>query len=336
MSWSRNADLFGPLGPLGARVPGSRTLGGSTMPGEVEPWSHTYLRGMHGDRSGPPQCLLGAALPSGIAHVNITEADLLKFVGRTNPANTVQAGVFKALVAAAGSSLWFHEISRSALRLCHFLGQCRHESGQFISLVEGFHYSTEAGLKDAFGDRLTAEERTSFLSRPQKERHAEVETDYVAKNGKATKPEQIKELAALKTKSNEDQAALQIKLANKVYNGRMGNKVGTNDGYNYRGRGIIQLTGRDNYANAGTALDLPLVANPGMVAEPETALRTAVWFWTTNKLNDHADADDALKVGQAINLGPGKVGSKTEPKAHDERVAYTDAAKAIWGTGLPE
>ena len=200
-------------------------------------------------------------------------------------------------------------------------------------MLEGFHYSKTAGLKDAFGDRLTEEERTSFLSRPQKDRHADVEKAYIEKNGKLTKPEQIKELTGLKKQSDEDQAAMQIKLANKVYNGRMGNRAGTNDGYNYRGRGMIQLTGREIYEKAGKDLELPLLANPSMVAEPETAVRTAVWFWTSNKLNDYADADDALKVGQAINLGAGKVGTTAKPKKHDERVAYTEEAKAIWVPG---
>lgn len=58
-------------------------------------------------------------------------------------------------------------------------------------------------------------------------------------------------------------------LANKVYNGRMGNVIGTDDGYNFRGRGATQLTGRENYTKMGQKLGLDLVSNPSLVNKPE-------------------------------------------------------------------
>lgn len=286
---------------------------------------------------GPPYCQYAARpwmppAPNDLAHVELTEADLLLLVGRSKPVNTAQAGIFAALVAAAATSLWFHQISRSGLRLSHFLAQCCHESAGFSQLREIFHYKDEAGLENAFGDRLTAEERKSFVSRGQQERYAEVEAAYAKELGAAPSSKEEKaELLKRKQASNKEQAELQVKLANKVYNGRMGNKAGSNDGWTYRGRGIIQLTGRENYTTAGQDLDLPLATTPEIVAEPETALRTAVWFWQKHDLNTYADADDCLKVGQAINRGPGAVGTNKQPKHHAERQVLTDLAKTIWG-----
>lgn len=61
------------------------------------------------------------------------------------------------------------------------------------------------------------------------------------------------------------------------------------DGRRYRGRGLIQLTGRHNYGTAGVALNLPLLAQPSLAAEPANALTIACWFWLSRKLNAIAD-----------------------------------------------
>ncbi|NGM21028.1 hypothetical protein G3576_13470 [Roseomonas stagni] len=113
----------------------------------------------------------------------------------------------------------------------------------------------------------------------------------------------------------------------------MGNGgVASGDGWTYRGRGLIQLTGRENYRAAGKALDLPLEAQPQMVwKDAEVALKTAAWYWTKHNLNEHADLDDSLKVSQAINLGPNAVGGKGKPNHLKDRQEKTEEAKAIWG-----
>lgn len=79
-------------------------------------------------------------------------------------------------------------------------------------------------------------------------------------------------------------------LANKVYNGRMGNRSGTDDGWNYRGRGLIQITGRDGYAQVGRIAGLDLVGNPSLANEPGNLLMVAASFWTWKGLNKRADA----------------------------------------------
>ena len=92
------------------------------------------------------------------------------------------------------------------------------------------------------------------------------------------------------------------KLANKVYGGRMGN-VEDGDGWKYHGRGLIQLTGKDNYANCGSGLGVDLLSNPEWVATPEYAALSAGWFWNKKGLNDLADTGDYETMTKRINGG---------------------------------
>lgn len=89
-------------------------------------------------------------------------------------------------------------------------------------------------------------------------------------------------------------------LAELMYGQRMGNDE-PGDGYRYRGRGYIQLTGRDNYRDLGQVLDLDLEANPELAAAPEHASRIAVVFWQRNV--PAADREDVLAATQRINGG---------------------------------
>ena len=75
------------------------------------------------------------------------------------------------------------------------------------------------------------------------------------------------------------------------------------DGYRYRGRGPVQLTGRDNYTRAGRALGLNLAANPDQVSQPSAGFRTAAWFWSTKGLNGFADRGDFRGLTQRLNGG---------------------------------
>lgn len=93
------------------------------------------------------------------------------------------------------------------------------------------------------------------------------------------------------------------KLANEVYNGRLGNRPGTDDGWNYRGRGLIQITGRDNYAGYGAYTQLNLLNHPELAAEPSGALAVACAFWRERPCNAAADADDIARVTKLINGG---------------------------------
>lgn len=89
-------------------------------------------------------------------------------------------------------------------------------------------------------------------------------------------------------------------LGELMYGGRMGNNQ-PGDGYLYRGRGYIQLTGKENYAKAGEALDLDLVKHPELAAQPENAARIAVWYWETRV--PAASRVDVRAATRAINGG---------------------------------
>jgi putative chitinase len=80
------------------------------------------------------------------------------------------------------------------------------------------------------------------------------------------------------------------KLANKVYAQRMGNgDEASGDGWAYRGRGLIQLTGRDNYAHFSAAMGCDALTHPDLLQEPMGAALSAAWFWRTHGLNELAD-----------------------------------------------
>jgi putative chitinase len=86
----------------------------------------------------------------------------------------------------------------------------------------------------------------------------------------------------------------------------MGNgPVASGDGWTYRGRGLIQLTGRANYRAAGAALGIPLETDPDQARSPWNACLVAGWFWSMRKCNDHADKGEAglAAVTKAINGG---------------------------------
>ena len=93
-------------------------------------------------------------------------------------------------------------------------------------------------------------------------------------------------------------------IANVVYSGRMGNRdEASDDGWRFRGRGCIQLTGHANYFHAGQALGVDFVMEPDLVATPQYAMLTAGWFWDTHKLNQFADARDYKGMTKKINGG---------------------------------
>ena len=92
------------------------------------------------------------------------------------------------------------------------------------------------------------------------------------------------------------------KIANKVYAGRMGNTE-DGDGFKYRGRGVLQLTGKDSYIFCGQALKLDLMDNPDLLLEPMNAMLSAGWFWNKRGLNAAADVSGWEEVTRKINGG---------------------------------
>lgn len=94
------------------------------------------------------------------------------------------------------------------------------------------------------------------------------------------------------------------KIANKVYGGRsdLGNTE-EGDGWRFAGKGLIQLTGRNNVKTCGDALGVDLVGNPSLLLEPEYAALSAGWFWNKRGLNALADNEDWTTITRRINGG---------------------------------
>ena len=158
----------------------------------------------------------------------------------------------------------------TALRLSHFLAQAGHESGGFRVTQENLNYSAK-GLVGIF---------KKYFKRP---------------DGTIDEPK-----AAAYAKKPE-------KIANLVYGGRMGNGAeASGDGYKFRGRGYIQLTGKDNYTAFGKSIGVDMSVNPDSVASTH-ALTSAAWFWSKNKLNEIADTgatDEVVtKITKRVNGG---------------------------------
>ena len=88
------------------------------------------------------------------------------------------------------------------------------------------------------------------------------------------------------------------RLANFVYANRLGNgDAASGDGWKYRGRGLIQITGKDNYRDAGEALGLPLLEEPELLEEPVRAAAAAGWYWNFHDLNRYAgDVEECTRV----------------------------------------
>jgi putative chitinase len=105
------------------------------------------------------------------------------------------------------------------------------------------------------------------------------------------------------TKEIADQYARQpAKIAGKVYNGRLGN-TSEEEASKYLGRGLIQLTGKENYEHCGSSLGVDLVGNPDWLLDPKYAALSAGWFWNKKGLNALADAQDLDTMTKRINGG---------------------------------
>ena len=113
------------------------------------------------------------------------------------------------------------------------------------------------------------------------------------------------------------------RIANRVYASRMGNgPEASGDGWRYRGRGPIQLTGKDNYRACGQGIGVDLVEDPDRLATPEPGCLAAAWFWARNGLNALADAGDFVTITRRINGGLNGLAERRE---------FWERAKAAFG-----
>lgn len=162
-------------------------------------------------------------------------------------------------------------------RVAAFLAQTSHESGGYTMLSENLNYRA-ATLAACWPNRFAV---LGADKKPVKENGKLVPT--AVANAIAGKPELI---------------------ANLVYSSRMGNgPAESGEGWKFRGRGLKQLTGKDNYTRCGAALGVDLVANPDLLLEPLYAARSAGWFWKSNNLSAFADVGDIKGMTKKINGG---------------------------------
>lgn len=114
------------------------------------------------------------------------------------------------------------------------------------------------------------------------------------------------------------------KIANRVYGGRMGNgPESSGDGWKFRGRGLIQLTGKNNYTNCSIDVfgDNRLLDNPDLLSSKEGAIQSACWYWKINNLNENADSEDMVLLTKKINGGTHGL---------DDRISRYEKAKKIF------
>ena len=141
-------------------------------------------------------------------------------------------------------------------------------------------------------------------------------------------PERIRAMWPTRVPSLADAATLVRNpqaLANRVYSNRNGNGgPETGDGWKYRGRGLLQITGRANYEAASESAARDYVSQPDLVAQPEDACLTAAWFWATAGCNLLADGSQIDAITRRIN-GPAMAG------ADDRRERFREALVAFQG-----
>ena len=109
-------------------------------------------------------------------------------------------------------------------------------------------------------------------------------------------------------------------IANVAYGNRMDNTA-PGDGWKYRGRGLLQITGKNNYRACGEALGLDLIAQPELLEKPQHGCMSAAWYWATNGLNTLADPSKFEAITQRINGG--------QNGAADRQVLYAQALKVL-------
>ena len=149
-------------------------------------------------------------------------------------------------------------------RIAAFVAQCAHESGGFTALVENLNYRWQS-LRKVFPKYFPDDAiAQDYASRPNK----------------------------------------QEAIANRIYASRMGNgDEASGDGWRFRGRGLIQLTGRHNYTWFAASLEISPEEATEYLTTFEGAAQSACWFWESNKLNQWADKGDILTLTKRINGG---------------------------------
>lgn len=164
-------------------------------------------------------------------------------------------------------------------RIAAFLAQCAHESGGFTMLEENLNYS-DVTMAAVWSNRFAVIDPAT--KKPKKDEKGKNIPNAFAK-ALHRKPEAI---------------------ANVVYSNRMGNgTIESGEGFLYRGRGLKQLTGKDNCTRCGAGIGADFVSHPELLLQPQYAAFSAGWFWSANKLDVFADVEDIEGMTKKINGG---------------------------------
>ena len=175
------------------------------------------------------------------------------------------------------NNLWAEEMAKvlpnyhidSNIRLVHFLAQICHESNYCLQLTENLNYTDVALLK--------------------------------------LWPKYFNNDLASQYGRNNNHSANQEAIASIAYANRLGNgDVASKDGYKYRGRGLIQITGKANYQQLSQHLfgNNDLLTNPDLLSnDKEICIKSAGWFWQKNNLNALADQENIVAITKIINGG---------------------------------
>jgi putative chitinase len=190
-------------------------------------------------------------------------------------------------LSPAAAAVWVDPLNEAAKRfalaatrnrLAMFLAQVGHESAGFSRLAENLNYSAQ-GLAATWPSR--------FAEKDAAGRYVHLANGRNKPNDKALAIARQPEL-----------------IANQVYANRMGNGPAiSGDGWKYRGRGLIQLTGRDLYNACGRAIGLDLTFQPHLLERQQWAALSAGWYWLERGLNPVADGGDVRCATRMINGG---------------------------------